>query len=202
MGEPTDASVFGHDSKPAVKPTPAPPAKPVSSKQAQTDTPEGESELFRQRRRIVWTAIVGYLAVSFLMFLRYFFPRTLFEPSTVFKVGYPSDFAIGVDTRFQKQYRVAVVREPERLFVIFLKCTHLGCTPDWKPADDKFKCPCHGSGYTSEGINFEGPAPRPMDRARVEADVDGQIVVDTGKLFSWPKGQRSEFDDPGAFLVV
>jgi cytochrome b6-f complex iron-sulfur subunit len=202
MGEPTDASVLGHDSKPAVKPTPAPPAKPVSSKQTQTETPEGESELFRQRRRIVWTAIVGYLAVSFLMFLRYFFPRTLFEPSTVFKVGYPSDFAIGVDTRFQKQYRVAVVREPERLFVIFLKCTHLGCTPDWKPADDKFKCPCHGSGYTSEGINFEGPAPRPMDRARVEADVDGQIVVDTGKLFSWPKGQRSEFDDPGAFLVV
>ena len=58
-------------------------------------------------------------------------------------------------------------------------CTHLGCTPDWKEAENKFKCPCHGSGYDSEGINFEGPAPRPMDRAHVELDPSGEIVVDT-----------------------
>ena len=29
------------------------------------------------------------------------------------------------------------------------------CTPDRKPSENKFKCPCHGSGYDSEGINFE-----------------------------------------------
>lgn len=190
---------------PAPGAKPAPPVAPKKAVPAKAATPEsvkGDTDLFRKRRRLVWTCIVGYLGVSFLMFLRYFFPRTLFEPSTVFKVGYPSDFALGVDTRFQKQYRVSVVREPERMFVIFLKCTHLGCTPDWKPADNKFKCPCHGSGYTSEGINFEGPAPRPMDRARIDLDADGQLIVDTGKLYSWPKGQRSEFDDPGAFVVV
>ena len=33
-------------------------------------------------------------------------------------------------------------------------------------SENKFKCPCHGSGYDSEGVNFEGPAPRPMDRAK------------------------------------
>lgn len=188
---------------PAVKPAPpAPPKKTGPQKSAAPGTAEGDTDLFRKRRRVVWTCIVGYLGVSFLMFLRFFFPRTLFEPSTVFKVGYPSDFQLGVDTRFQKQYRVAVVREPERMFVIFLKCTHLGCTPDWKPADNKFKCPCHGSGYTTEGINFEGPAPRPMDRARIDLDADGQLIVDTGKLYSWPKGQRSEFDDLGSFVVV
>jgi cytochrome b6-f complex iron-sulfur subunit len=84
--------------------------------------------------------------------------------------------------------------------VIYARCTHLGCTPDWKPSENKFKCPCHGSGYDSEGINFEGPAPRPMDRAKVEVAPDGQIIVDTSRLYQWPKGQPTHFNDPGAFL--
>jgi cytochrome b6-f complex iron-sulfur subunit len=136
------------------------------------------------------------------MFLRFFLPRTIFEPSTVFRIGYPSDFGFGVDTKFQQQYRIWVVRNAERMFVIYARCTHLGCTPDWKPSENKFKCPCHGSGYTSEGINFEGPAPRPMDRAHVELDAEGQIIVDTNRLYKKPKGETGEFDDPGAYLPL
>jgi cytochrome b6-f complex iron-sulfur subunit len=154
------------------------------------------------RRRITWTAVGAFLAVCFMMFLRFFLPRTIFEPSTIFRVGYPSDFGFGVDTKFQQQYRVWVVRNAERLFVIYARCTHLGCTPDWKPSENKFKCPCHGSGYTSEGINFEGPAPRPMDRAHVELDPTGQIIVDTARLYEWPKGEQGHFDEPGAFIPV
>ena len=70
----------------------------------------------------------------------------------------------------------------------------------------QFKCPCHGSGYDSEGINFEGPAPRPMDRAHVQIAPDGQILVDVSKLYSWPKGQPSKFNEgdgsDGAWLKV
>jgi cytochrome b6-f complex iron-sulfur subunit len=136
------------------------------------------------------------------MFLRFFFPRALFEPKTVFSIGSPADFNIGVDTKFQKDHRIWVVRTPSRLFVIYAVCTHLGCTPDWKEGESKFKCPCHGSGYDSEGVNFEGPAPRPMDRANVSLDATGQIIVDTGKLYVRQKGVRDEFDNPGAYLPV
>lgn len=136
------------------------------------------------------------------MFLRFFLPRTLTEPPTSFRIGYPSDYGFGVDTKFQQQYRIWVVRNAEKLFVIYARCTHLGCTPDWKPSENKFKCPCHGSGYTAEGINFEGPAPRPMDRAQVTLDPSGQIVVDTAKLYAWPKGEETQFEDDGAFLQV
>jgi len=156
----------------------------------------------KMRRTIIWTSVGGFLATCFMMFLRFFLPRTIFEPSTVFRVGYPSDFGFGVDTKFQQQYRIWVVRNAERLFVIYARCTHLGCTPDWKPSENKFKCPCHGSGYTNEGINFEGPAPRPMDRAHVELDPTGQIVVDTARLFEWPKGEKGHFDESGAFIPV
>lgn len=154
------------------------------------------------RRRLVWSAVAAFLAAWSLAFFRFFLPRTLFEPSTRFKIGYPSDYGLGVDTKWQQQFRIWVDRTPDRLFVIYARCTHLGCTPDWKPAENKFKCPCHGSGYDAEGINFEGPAPRPMDRAFVELDPTGQIVVDVSKLYQQPKGLRSQFSDPGAFINV
>jgi cytochrome b6-f complex iron-sulfur subunit len=184
----------------AAKPAAVGTSSGAKSKAVETEKPK--DSVNKMRRGIIWSLVGGFLAIDFMMFLRFFLPRTLFEPSTVFKVGFPSDFGIGVDTKFQQQYRVWVVRNAERLFVIYARCTHLGCTPDWKPAENKFKCPCHGSGYTPEGINFEGPAPRPMDRARVEIDPEGQILVDTSKLYKWPKGEKDEFNDPGSYLPV
>ena len=108
------------------------------------------------RRRVIWTAIGGYLGVNLLMFLRFFFPRALYEPNTVFSIGYPADFALGIDQRFLMTNRVWVIREPDRIFVIFARCTHLGCTPEWKPSENKFKCPCHGSGYDCGRRQFRG----------------------------------------------
>ena len=162
--------------------------------------PGDETVVIARRRRFVMAAVLGTLGVNLLMFLRFFLPRTLFEPKTRFKIGYPSDFSFGVDTKFQTQYRIWVVRNTEGIFVIKAICTHLGCTPDWKSGENKFKCPCHGSGYDNEGVNFEGPAPRPMDRAFVEIDSDGQIVVDLARDFRWPKGERSQFGDSGAII--
>jgi len=159
-----------------------------------------DSQVNQQRRRLAWCAISSFLGAWFIAFLRFFLPRTLFEPPTVFKIGYPSDYSLGIDTKFQQKYRVWVDRTPDRLFVIYARCTHLGCTPDWKASENKFKCPCHGSGYDNEGVNFEGPAPRPMDRAHVELAPDGQIVVDVSRLYQWPKGQTGHFNDTGSFL--
>ncbi len=159
-----------------------------------------DNEINQGRRRFAWAAFAAFMTAWFIAFFRFFLPRTLFEPATSFKIGYKADFGLGVDTKFQQKYRIWVDRTPDRIFVIYARCTHLGCTPDWKPAENKFKCPCHGSGYDSEGVNFEGPAPRPMDRANVSIAPDGQILVDVSKLYQWPKGQPSAFNDPGAFL--
>jgi len=195
----------------AAPPSTAPVARPAPSSVAAAPKPSGaivestpDPPVNKMRRHIVWASIAGFLITCFLMFLRFFLPRAIFEPSTVFKIGFPSDYALGVDTKWQQQYRIWVGKTSDRLFVIYARCTHLGCTPDWKASENKFKCPCHGSGYDSEGINFEGPAPRPMDRAHVEIDPEGQIVVDTNRLFRWPKGDRNEFEDKdrGAYLSV
>jgi cytochrome b6-f complex iron-sulfur subunit len=129
---------------------------PAANASAALDSKAAAKTVNTTRRRIVWACIWGYLGVNFLMFLRFFFPRALYEPNTVFDIGFPTDFALGIDQRFLMTNRVWVVREPDRLFVIFARCTHLGCTPEWKPAENKFKCPCHGSGYDSEGVNSKG----------------------------------------------
>lgn len=175
--KPSPQAAAGRDGKPAIEPV-------------------------KMRRRVIWGLVWGFVAANALMIMRFFFPRTLFEPKSIFTVGTPTDFGLGVDTRFQQAYRIWVVRKPERLFVIYARCTHLGCTPDWKESENKFKCPCHGSGYDSDGINFEGPAPRPMDRAHVELNAQGQIVVDVNRLYKWEKGKKSQFDVDGAYLVV
>jgi len=153
------------------------------------------------RRRTVWASLAAFAAAGAVMTARFFFPRVTFEPATRFKIGSPDDFAPGVDERFKESHRVWIVRSSGRLFAIFARCTHLGCTPNWIEAENKFKCPCHGSGYDREGRNFEGPAPRPMDRARVSLEPDGQIVVDTGELAQCPRGGQCQFEDSGDFHI-
>jgi cytochrome b6-f complex iron-sulfur subunit len=158
-----------------------------------------DNEVNQTRRHMVWASVGAFLTAWFLAFFRFFLPRTLFEPATSFKIGYPSEYGLGVDTKFQQKYRIWVDRTPDRLFVIYARCTHLGCTPDWKPSENKFKCPCHGSGYYITGVNFEGPAPRPLERWAISVGDDGQIVVDKSKKFQQELGQ---WDNPDSYILV
>ncbi len=160
--------------------------------------------VFMDRRRFLnysgWVAILGSLAVSLLGFLRFLFPRVLFEPPTAFKAGPPSEYAVGaVDTRYVLSYRVWIIREEGGFYALSAICTHLGCTARWLSAENKFKCPCHGSGFKRSGVNYEGPAPRPLERYKIDLAEDGQILVERGKVFRQEKG---EWTKPGAYLRV
>jgi cytochrome b6-f complex iron-sulfur subunit len=180
----------------------APPTTATGQKSPLKATP-APVDINKERRRLIWTCIWGYLGVNFLMFLRFFFPRALYEPNTIVNIGYPSGFQLGVNQQFLQSNRIWVVVEPGQLFVIFARCTHLGCTPDWLQQQDMFHCPCHGSEYDPEGINFAGPAPRPMDRCLVTLLPNGTIQVDTSHLFSQdPRAGVDHFNDPGAYVTI
>ena len=94
---------------------------------------------------------------------------------------------------------VWLVRDPNGIYALSTVCTHLGCTPDWLEAAQKFKCPCHGSGYYKTGINFEGPTPRPLERFAISLADDGQILVDKSRKFQQEKG---EWENPASFLTL
>lgn len=183
------------------KPTPKAVAKPAAKAggkgEKAVDTLWSRRDFFSYTGWAMFTATLG---LSSLYFLRLLFPRVLFEPSPKFKAGSPQDYTVGeVSTKWVKDQRVWIVRDPEKLYAIYARCTHLGCTPLWLRSESKYKCPCHGSGFTMDGINFEGPAPRPLERLKVEIAPDGQILVDKSKKFLYEKG---EWGNAGAFIMA
>jgi cytochrome b6-f complex iron-sulfur subunit len=148
--------------------------------------------------RLGWGVFGAFTGITLLGFLRAAFPRVLFQPPTTFKAGFPKDYTVGeISEKFKKEFRVWIIRTEEGFYALFAKCTHLGCTPRWLAAESKFKCPCHGSGFYKSGINFEGPAPRPLERFRITLAEDGQIVIDKGVKYLYEKGGWTK---PGAFL--
>lgn len=61
------------------------------------------------------------------------------------------------------------LRPIQGIAAIYKVCTHLGCIYSWTPANERFECPCHGSKYRLDGRRIESPAPRDLDRFKIEA---------------------------------
>ena len=139
--------------------------------------------------------------------LRFFSPSVVFSPPTTFEVGNLDDFnssslpdhygIISVEPKWKQEHRFFILREEERLYALFARCTHLGCTINWFPGLGIFKCPCHGSQFYSDGTNFAGPAPRSLDRLKIGMNSEGNIIVDTGVVYS-----REQFEENKAYIQV
>jgi cytochrome b6-f complex iron-sulfur subunit len=192
---------------PAAQPPAAPPAAAAAPAPTVAAAPKPAASKEVTRRGFMrWSLPVGWIAFStatassLVATARFLFPNVLFEPPQSFKAGFPSEYNVGeVDTRWKDSFGVWIVREPTGFYALIAVCTHLGCSPNWLEAENKFKCPCHGSGFYKSGINFEGPAPRPLERARIVLADDGQILVDKSVHFQQEKG---EWDRPEAYLKV
>ena len=190
--------------RPATTPTPkqsAAPQKVVKPKQDKP--PENDQGVWRMSRKNFlnvagWFAFFSFLATATVGAIRLMVPRVLYEQPSAFKAGYPQDYVIGeVNEKYKDEFRVWIVRETEGFYALLAICTHLGCTPRWLPAENKFKCPCHGSGYHKDGINFEGPTPRPLERLKITLADDGQILIDRAVKFLY---EKQEWSKPDAFL--
>lgn len=153
---------------------------------------------------IAWSTFTAALVAFSAMLGRFFFPNVLAEPPSTIKVGPTTQFEPGeVNERWKAEWGFWIVRSvyngQDMLYALSTICTHLGCPPNWLAGEQKFKCPCHGSGFYVSGINFEGPAPRPLERFKVSVGDDGQIVVDKSQKYQEELGQ---WNDPDSFIPV
>ena len=184
------------------------PVKPAYAKPKVVVAKPADDE---SRRDFAGTMLaVGFLMVAgisglwTLLTVKFMFPNVLREPPSKFKVGFPDAFPAGqVQEKFKAQFGIWVVNAEyngqQQIVALKSVCTHLGCTPNWLEAEQKFKCPCHGSGFYKDGINFEGPAPRPLERYAIRLADDGQIEVDKSRTFQEEMGA---WTDPGSFIPV
>lgn len=209
----------------AAKPTPgkaAAGAKPVAKKEDLNLPPRPDKNaalaaLQGTRRRFMigaiptvawivlgWATFAAALTAFAAMLGRFFFPNVLAEPPSTIKVGPTSQFEPGeVNERWKAEWGFWIVRSSyngqDMIYALSTVCTHLGCPPNWLAGEQKFKCPCHGSGFYVSGVNFEGPAPRPLERFKVSVGDDGQLVVDKSQKYQEELGQWS---DPDSFIPV
>ena len=195
---------------PPPAPAAAPVQRPAAPAVARPVAPRPKVQLVwepKDLRRRDWL-----LAVSWILFtasslvgtlfyvLRFLFPNVTYEPPLQFKAGMPEEFAVGrVDERFKERFGAWIVRNELGIYALSTTCTHLGCTPNWLEGEGKFKCPCHGSGFRKTGVNFEGPAPRPLERYRIGLADDGQVLVDKSVKY---QGEKGEWANPESFLYV
>ena len=127
--------------------------------------------------------------------LRSLVPNVSYDAPTTVKLGAPNDFPEGM--RFLPDQRLFVFREGAVFHAVSAVCTHLGCTvraealsqPETRTVEGaplrlthRFLCPCHGSKYSGDGVNVEGPAPRPLAWFHLSLSPDdGQLVVDLAR---------------------
>ena len=187
---------------------PSPVAKPPAApKPAAPKTPAkaGKSRrffilaMFGSWFAIAWVTLTLSMIGMLLGTIRFLFPNVLSEPPSRFKVGDPKQYEDGVVVERFKPQGTWIVRYKGIIYALSTTCTHLGCTPNWLEREEKFKCPCHGSGFKITGVNFEGPAPRPLERWAIGIGDDGQLVVDKSKKFQKELGQ---WDNPESFVKM
>lgn len=143
--------------------------------------------------------LLAFCGATFVAMVQDFLgPKALKEPRKVWRVGKVEEFAAPgtVDERFKRTpdggtgfWVVNLSPREEKLVALSTVCTHLGCIPDWQGGERRFKCPCHGSGFYADGVNFEGPAPRPLERFGIRKDAEGYIVVDQGQVYREELGE-------------
>ncbi|MCF6148846.1 MAG: ubiquinol-cytochrome c reductase iron-sulfur subunit [Candidatus Kuenenia sp.] len=126
---------------------------------------------------LFFAAIGAYLGELF-GYKGFFYPKVLFEPSPKFAVGEPKDFLPDSVTTL-KSRKIFVVRDGDSFKAISVVCQHLGCAVEFSKEKNIFECPCHGSKYYRNGVNFAGPAPRPLDHFQMVLDDNGRLVIDT-----------------------
>ncbi len=184
----------------AESPIPAPQIGPSASQRGVSAPP---SDLWRWledrlgRREFLlksgWAFFWVFMGGWLLSNLRYLFPNVLYEPTLSFKAGKPEDYPLGISEKWKKTQRVWIVRKADGFYCFWARCTHLGCTPNWFDAENRFKCPCHGSNFNKDGDVISGPAPNPLWRCAIKQADDGQLLIDKARLENRP-GQREQGD--------
>ncbi len=122
------------------------------------------------RKSVLWGSYalgamaIGYPVFSFIGF------RKITEYSVIF----PPD---AQHARANLREGVYLIPEANGFRALSGKCPHLGCTVNFDPVSEQFKCPCHGSTFGPSGTWLSGPAGRNLHPLPVKSKPNGDIEI-------------------------
>ncbi len=74
-----------------------------------------------------------------------------------------------------------VIRKSEDvkdILILSSRCTHLGCSVNWKEESKEFVCPCHDAKFSQDGTVLDGPPPKPLKKyTEFKVDSDGNLLI-------------------------
>lgn len=109
--------------------------------------------------------ISGVLFLSAIIFYmeRKFLVDTMREPVAADSISANTAVVGFFDTT-----RVVVANIDGKIIAVTAICTHQACTVGYNALEHTLDCPCHGSRYTLQGKNIQGPAEKPLAPIAVE----------------------------------
>lgn len=139
-------------------------------------------------RRNVIRAILGTgFAASIVSFLypavRFMMPPAVAESSASEVVaGQVADFPPNTGRIFKFGNRPGLlIRTEDGEWRAFLAvCTHLNCTVQYRPGDQRIWCACHNGLFDLNGQVAAGPPPRPLEQFTVNLRGDDVVVTRAG----------------------
>jgi Rieske Fe-S protein len=135
------------------------------------------------RRNFLNTLFGGWMAALFagLFYpvIRAVFPNKDKEPDYVILNGediaslntnHPFTFAWGANPG------ILVKKEDGSFKALKGVCTHLDCNVTYRPAKRDYFCACHKGRFNEDGINVEGPPPKPLQSFTV-TPKGSQLII-------------------------
>ena len=101
-------------------------------------------------------------------------------------VGKPTPFAftrtqVNGWERTSTSFGGFVIRKseaPQDMVILSSRCTHLGCSVNWREDSQEFICPCHDAKFSKDGRVLDGPPPKPLNQyTDFKLDADGNLLI-------------------------
>jgi cytochrome b6-f complex iron-sulfur subunit len=138
-----------------------------------------------ERRRllntILGTSVLGWLATILYPVVRYLSPleeavnadEAVLSDKSVHDVADAGFAIVPLGTE-----RVLVFQDSRgKVRATSAKCTHEGCTVQYKADESVIWCACHNGRFDLDGRVLSGPPPRPLTVFKASGSLDTRIVV-------------------------